>query len=184
MEAPRRPRRAHEIDHVAVLEQDGRAERIAQCAQARPHPTDAQRPRQGEHPDEGHDRVRNDVEPVGPGERHEGINDLPRVEDRRHRVSQEGDPAILPRVPERPAPSLPLLLHPEIEWIVKVDRVAKGELLAPEQDHPIAVEQQGDSAKQAEHGQEGTTHQDRDPSIRSDPRVQERLVDAAVHGSL
>jgi len=54
----------------------------------------------------------------------------------------------------------PLLLHTEVEWVVKEGRVEMNELPVLEQGPSIASEQQSRCAGQAEQGEKNASHHD------------------------
>ena len=59
---------------------------------------------------------------------HDPEEDLARVEHGGRRIAQQGHPAILLGLPQRPTPRVPLSLDPLIERVIEVGRVAEGEL--------------------------------------------------------
>ena len=91
-----------------------------------------------------------DVDPGPPGIGQDRIDELSRIEDGRRRVAQQGHPATLLGLPERPAACLPLMLHPLVERIVILNRVAEAELLVPAEDPAITPQNQAQQAASAE----------------------------------
>jgi hypothetical protein len=87
--------------------------------------------------------MRDDVETIAPGIGREAVQNLDGIEDRGDGVAEQGLPTVLPGVPERPAPGVPLLLHAQVERIKEGSRVAVGELTVFEQDRTINGEQEG-----------------------------------------
>ncbi len=155
---PGDPRSADEEDHVAVLRQDRRPERIAQPSQQRPRPAHAERAAQRHGAQQRQRRVRDDVGPCAPGVGQRRVDDLARVEHRGHRVAEQGGAGVQLGRPQRHPPGGPLLLDAQVERVVEVGRVAVGELLVAEQCRAEADEREGQRAGQSEQGQGGAAH--------------------------
>ncbi len=129
-ESPGRPRRTDQIDQGAILEQDRAAEGIADAGDGRTRRADAERPGEGDHPRERQERMRDHINAGREGIGQGPVDQLARVEDGRRGVAQQGHPAVLLGLPERPPAGVPLVLDLLVERIAVVRHVAEGELLA------------------------------------------------------
>jgi len=65
-QTPWQPRGADHENRIAILEQDGRTERIAEGADQRAHPARSEGAAQGQHPEQCDDRMRDRVKPHTP----------------------------------------------------------------------------------------------------------------------
>ena len=116
--------------------------------------------------------MRDDVQPGRPRIREQGVEHLAGIENRRLRVAEQWLTAVLSMVPQRPAPGGPLLLHPQVEGIEEVARIAVGQLAVFEQDRSIADHKEGPAAAQANQMRQGAGHDNIlgwDPSVASMP---------------
>jgi len=98
------------------------------------------------------------VEPGGPGIRQNGVECFAGVKDGGHRIAQKGNPSALPRVPQRPAPCVPLLLYSEIEGVIETGRVAKSKLGIIKQNRIVNDQQQTQETAQTQEGQAGVAY--------------------------
>ena len=98
------------------------------------------------------------VESGRPCVRQQGIEDFARIEDRGHRVAQQGLAAVLTGVPQGQAPGVPLLLHPEVKRIIKESRIPEAKLAILEQDRPVEDQQKAQEAAQTKEGKGGAAH--------------------------
>jgi len=128
----RKPGRANQVDDVAVLEQDRRAERIRERTERRADPGRPPRTHQDQHGGERQCRMSHHVHPRPPRVRQDGENQLSGIKHRRGRVPQERYPSVLLRFPEWPPPLVPLLLNALMKRVIIMAGIAKTELAIAE----------------------------------------------------
>ena len=105
-----------------------------------------------------------DIDPCTPRIGHDRENEFAGIKHRSGRVSQQRHPRVLLTLPQRPAPAVPLLLHPLIERVIILGGISVAELAIVEQRRRVTAEEQSRETRKNEHERGVTTHQTNDLS--------------------